>query len=62
MNDRREDAQGDESAGHFNEQERADERGDAAEPDAPLASEPNVGMSTILEGEPGDGVQDNLGE
>ena len=53
---------GEDAAGHFNEQERADERGDAAEPDAPLTAEPNVGMSTILEGEPGDGVQDNLGE
>lgn len=51
-----------EGAGHFNEQERADERGDAAEPDAPLTAEHNEGMSTILEGEPGDGVQDNLGE
>jgi hypothetical protein len=48
--------------GHFNEQERAAERGDAAEPDAPLAAEHNEGMSTILDGEPGIGVQDNLGE
>lgn len=62
MNDRRGEARGDEDAGHFNEQGRADERGDAAEPDAPLAAEHNEGMSTILEGEPGDGVQDNLGE
>ena len=51
-----------EDVGHFNEQDRADERGDAAEPDAPLAAERNEGMSTILNGEPGDGVQDNLGE
>lgn len=49
-------------AGHFNEQERAAERGDAAEPDAPLTAEHNEGMSTILDGEPGLGVQDNLGE
>jgi hypothetical protein len=49
-------------ARHFNEQERADERGDAAEPDAPLDAEPNIGMSTILDGEPGVGVQDSLGE
>jgi hypothetical protein len=62
MNDRRGEARGDEDdAEHFNEQDRADERGDAAEPDAPLTAEHNEGMSTILEGEPGDGVQDNLG-
>ena len=53
---------GGEGAGHFNEQDRADERGDAAEPDAPLAAEHNEGMSTVLDGEPGVGVQDNLGE
>ncbi|MDQ1590334.1 MAG: hypothetical protein QOG71_961 [Pyrinomonadaceae bacterium] len=49
-------------AGHYNEQDRADERGDAAEPDAPVTAEHNEGMSTILDGEPGVGVQDNLGE
>ena len=49
-------------AGHFNEQERADERGDAAEPDAPVTAEQNVGMSTVLDSEPGVGVQNNLGE
>ena len=59
MSERREGERGGE---HFNEQERANERGDAAEPDAPLAAEENEGMSTILSGEPGDGVQDNLGE
>ncbi len=48
--------------GHFNEQERADERGDAAEPDAPLDVKQNEGMSMILDGESGVGVQDNLGE
>ena len=48
--------------GHFNEQHREDERGDAAEPDAPLAAEHNEGMSTILDGGLGVGVQDNLGE
>ena len=48
--------------GHFNEQHREDERGDAAEPDAPVTAERNAGMSTILDGEPGVGVQDNLGE
>jgi len=48
--------------GHFNEQERADERGDAAEPDAPTQTEENAGMSTILSGGQGVGVQNNLGE
>ncbi len=59
MNDRDE-ATRDE--GHFNEQDRAAERGDAAEPDAPTAVEENEGMSTILSDEQGDGVQDNAGE
>jgi hypothetical protein len=49
-------------AEHFNEQDRAAERGDAAEPDAPLSAERNEGMSTILNGDVGLGVQDNLGE
>jgi hypothetical protein len=63
MNERRGETSGDDDrAEHFNEQDRADERGDAAEPDAPLATEHNEGMSTILDGEPGAGVQDNLGE
>ena len=44
------------------ERDRADERGDAAEPDAPTAVEENDGMSTILSGDQGDGVQDNAGE
>jgi hypothetical protein len=61
MNERRDETREDD-AGHFNEQDRADERGDAAEPDAPLSAEQNEGMSTILNGEPGTGVQDNLGE
>jgi len=59
MNEKREETR---NGGHFNEQDRADERGDAAEPDAPLDAEQNEGMSTVLDGEPGDGVQDNLGE
>ena len=63
MNDERRETRADEKAGgHFNEQERADERGDAAEPDAPLTTEHNEGMSTVLDGEPGDGVQNSLGE
>ena len=44
------------------ERDRADERGDAAEPDAPTAVEDNEGMSTILSGDQGDGVQDDAGE
>ncbi len=60
MSERREETR--DEAGHFNEQERVNERGDAAEPDAPTAAEHNEGMSTILNGEPGLGVQDNLGE
>jgi hypothetical protein len=62
MSERKGERRGDEDAGHFNEQERADERGDAAEPDAPLTAEHNEGMSTVLDGEPGAGVQANLGE
>ncbi len=38
------------------------ERGDVAEPDAPTATEENEGLSTVLSGEPGDGVQDNASE
>ena len=44
------------------ERDRADERGDAAEPDAPTAVEDNAGLSTILSGDQGDGVQDNASE
>jgi hypothetical protein len=44
------------------ERDRDKERGDAAEPDAPTSAEQNDGMSTILSGGQGDGVQDNLGE
>ena len=62
MNERRGETSGGDERGHFNEQDRADERGDAAEPDAPTTAEHNEGMSTILDGEPGVGVQDNLGE
>ena len=42
--------------------DRAAERGDAAEPDAPTAVEENAGLSTVLSGEPAEGVQDNAGE
>jgi hypothetical protein len=61
MSERREETREGE-AEHFNEQDRAAERGDAAEPDAPLTAERNEGMSTILNGDVGLGVQDNLGE
>ncbi len=45
-----------------NTPDRADERGDVAEPDAPTATEDNEGLSTVLSGEPGEGVQDNESE
>jgi hypothetical protein len=41
---------------------REEERGDAAEADAPTSSEENEGMSTILSSDPIDGVQDNKEE
>ena len=41
---------------------RAAERGDVAEPDAPTATEENEGLSTILDGEPVTGVQDDASE
>ena len=41
---------------------RQDERGDAAEPDAPTAGEQNEGLSTILSGEPLVGVQPDEGD
>jgi hypothetical protein len=45
-----------------NAPDRNTERGDTAEPDAPTAVEDNEGLSTILSGEPGDGVQNNANE
>jgi hypothetical protein len=39
--------------------DRAEERGDAAEADAPTTAEENEGMSTILSADPVDGVQGN---
>lgn len=45
-----------------NAPDRAAEHDDVAEPDAPTAAEDNEGMSTILSGEPADGVQDNASE
>lgn len=42
--------------------DRTAERDDAAAPDAPTAVEENEGMSTVLSGEPAEGVQDNASE
>ena len=44
------------------ERDREDERGDAAEPDAPTSAEQNEGLSTILSGGPLTGVQKDAGE
>jgi hypothetical protein len=41
---------------------REEERGDAAEADAPTSAEENEGMSTILSADPIDGVQGNENE
>jgi len=49
-------------AGHAVPSDRADKRGDVAELDAPLAAGGKKGISTILDGEPGDSIQNNLGE
>ena len=38
---------------------REEEQGEASEPDAPTAGVENAGMSTILEGDLGTGVQDD---
>ena len=42
--------------------ERAEERGEASEPDAPTGVEENPGMSTILGPEPATGVQEDTGD
>jgi hypothetical protein len=49
-----------ESRGSREEPTRDEERGEASEPDAPTAAEENEGMSTILDGELGTGVQDDI--
>jgi hypothetical protein len=41
---------------------RAEEQGEAGEPDAPTGGEENESMSTILDASPLTGVQDNAGE
>lgn len=47
---------------HLNTQERVEEQGETAEPDAPTAEEENEGMSTVLGTEPVTGVQNNASE
>ena len=47
---------------HENTQERASERGDVAEPDAPTSGEENESMSTILSADPLMGVQKDKSE
>jgi hypothetical protein len=39
---------------------REEERGEASEPDAPTGGEENDGMNTILDGDLGTGVQDDV--
>ena len=41
---------------------RDEEQGEASEPDAPTGGEENAGMSTILDGEPGTGVQNDAAD
>jgi hypothetical protein len=41
---------------------REEERGEAAEPDAPTSAGENPGMSTILDGGTGTGVQQDAGD
>ncbi|HKR00567.1 MAG TPA: hypothetical protein VJT09_07830 [Pyrinomonadaceae bacterium] len=41
---------------------REEESGESSEPDAPTAGEENPGMSTILDGGPGTGVQPDAGD
>lgn len=44
------------------EASRAEEQGEADEPDAPTSGEENEAMSTILDASPLTGVQDDAGE
>jgi hypothetical protein len=44
------------------EPERAEEQGEASEPDAPTEVEENPGMNTILGPGPGTGVQTDAGD
>jgi hypothetical protein len=49
-----------ESKDSSSEPTRDEERGEASEPDAPTGGEENEGMSTILNGGLGTGVQDDV--
>ena len=49
-----------ESADSAEEPTRDEERGEASEPDAPVGGAENEGMSTILDGSAGTGVQDDI--
>jgi hypothetical protein len=42
-----------------NEPTREEERGESSEPDAPTSGVENAGMSTILDGDVGTGVQED---
>lgn len=46
----------------IDEASRAEEQGEASEPDAPMSGEENEAMSTILDSSPLTGVQDNEGD
>ena len=49
--------------GDVNEEpERAEERGETSEPDAPTGVEENPGMGTVLGPGPGTGVQSDAGD
>jgi hypothetical protein len=50
----------DEDSNSAEEPTRDEERGEASEPDAPTGGEENAGMSTILDGDLGTGVQDDV--
>ncbi len=50
----------DEGDDSYQEPTRDEERGEASEPDAPTSGEENSGMSTILDGGVGTGVQDDV--
>ncbi|HEX8922536.1 MAG TPA: hypothetical protein VF766_13770 [Pyrinomonadaceae bacterium] len=50
---------GNEGHASSTEPTRDEEQGEASEPDAPTAGVENAGMSTILDGDLGTGVQDD---
>jgi hypothetical protein len=49
----------DERGASYREPTRDEERGESSEPDAPTSGEENAGMSTILDGGLGAGVQED---